>query len=67
MEGEECWRRAAQCAAAANETPNPHFRVFLTKVRDAWIEAANTRHVVDKDDHDGVLPASVAKIHNVAA
>jgi hypothetical protein len=66
MGGEACWRRAAQCTAVANETSDPEVRRFLTKIRDAWIEAANKRHLVDKDD-DGVLPASVAKLHDVAA
>jgi hypothetical protein len=64
---DEFWRRAAQCTATASKTSDPQVRLFLTKVRNAWIEAANHRHVIDKDDHDGVLPASVARIHDTAA
>jgi hypothetical protein len=61
------WRRAAQCGAAAKETPDPEVRKFLFEIRDAWIEAANQRNLVERDDHDGVLPASLARMIEEAA
>jgi hypothetical protein len=41
MDAREAWRRAADCAARAEEAADEHTRILFIKLRDSWIHVAN--------------------------
>jgi hypothetical protein len=44
---EYAWKKAAECAARAEETADKDVRVFFLKLRDSWISVANRHELLE--------------------
>jgi hypothetical protein len=44
------WKKAAECAARADETSDKDIRIFFTKLRDSWISVANRHELLESMD-----------------
>ena len=43
---ERAWRKAADCAARAEDAADPNIREFFIRLRDSWIRAANRAEII---------------------
>lgn len=41
------WKKAAECAARADETSDKDIRAFFMKLRDSWISVANRHELLE--------------------
>jgi hypothetical protein len=41
------WKKAAECAARADETSDKDIRLFFMKLRDSWISVANRHELLE--------------------
>ena len=49
-EVERAWRKAADCAAWAEDAADPNIREFFIRLRDSWIGAANRAELIFEMD-----------------
>jgi hypothetical protein len=52
---EDCWQRAAECAARANKAVDSQTREFFIGLRDAWISIANRSELIEAMGGPGEL------------
>jgi hypothetical protein len=41
------WKKAAECAARADQTSDKDIRLFFVKLRDSWISVANRHELLE--------------------